>query len=116
MGRQSTFTQEKADEIALRLSEGEPLRQICRDESMPSWSTVYNWIDDNPDFAALFARARARGEDSIAAECMEIADDSRNDYIDRLNSDGEVIGKQLDAEHVQRSKIRTSFERWLASH
>jgi hypothetical protein len=37
---------------------------------------------------------------------MEIADDSRNDYIDRLNSDGEVIGKQLDAEHVQRSKLR----------
>lgn len=106
MGAHSTFTQEKADEIALRLSNGEPLRQICRDESMPCWVTVYNWMDERPEFHALIARARARGEDSIAAECMEIADDSRNDYIDKLNAEGEVVGQQLNAEHVQRSKLR----------
>lgn len=106
MGRHSTFTQDKADEIALRLSDGEPLRQICRDESMPSWVTVYNWMDERPEFHSLIARARARGEDSIAAECMEIADDSRNDYIDKLNAEGEVIGQQLNSEHVQRSKLR----------
>lgn len=106
MGRHSTFTQEVGEQICLRLSNGEPLRQICRDDGMPSWSTVYNWIDDNPSFAALFACARARGEDSIAAECMEIADDARNDYMDKLNAEGEVVGQQLNAEHVQRSKLR----------
>lgn len=73
---------------------------------MPSWGTVYNWMEADAEFASLIARARERGEDSIAAECLEIADDSRNDYVDKLNANGEIVGKQLDSEHVQRSKLR----------
>ena len=40
-GRPSKYTPELAAEIARRLSDGEPLRQICRDEHMPHWTNIY---------------------------------------------------------------------------
>jgi hypothetical protein len=61
-------------EICKRISEGEPLRQICRDLHMPNYSTVYNHINDNPEFARRFAHARDIGYDVIADEALEIAD------------------------------------------
>jgi hypothetical protein len=74
IGRPSTYTKEVADEICERLTEGEPLRQICRDERMPAWRTVYNWIAADDALAARIARARELGEDAIAQECLHIAD------------------------------------------
>lgn len=74
MGARSTYTDELANEIIERLSEGEPLRQICRDPHMPSWMSVYRWMDANADFALRIARAREIGEDAIAQEALMIAD------------------------------------------
>lgn len=72
---------EVADEICRRLSEGEPLRSICRDEHMPAWRTVYDWISGNGDFAARIARARDLGHDAIAEQCLDISDDERHDWV-----------------------------------
>lgn len=73
-GRASTYTEPIAQEICDRLSDGEPLRQICRDEKMPAWRTVYDWQTAHPAFATRIAHARELGEDAIAQECMLIAD------------------------------------------
>lgn len=74
IGRPSTFDQAIADEICERLSEGEPLRAICRDDRMPAWRTVYDWKAANPELSARIAHAREMGEEAIAQECLEIAD------------------------------------------
>lgn len=73
MGRPSTYSYARSEEICRRIAEGEPLRQICRDDSMPKWQTVYAWMERNQDFAARFARARELGFDAIAEEALEIA-------------------------------------------
>ena len=106
MGRPSSYTPELVEAIAERLSNGEPLAVICRDEGMPGLRTVYDWMEGKADVSARIARAREAGEDMIAAGCLEIADDARNDYMERLNSDGESDGYAYNAEHVQRSKLR----------
>jgi hypothetical protein len=62
------------DEICERLSIGEPLRQICRDEHMPSWVNVYRWIKQDEALALRIAQARELGFDAIAEEAMSIAD------------------------------------------
>lgn len=74
-GRPSKYTPELAREIVERLSEGEPLRQICRDEHMPSWRVIYDWMyrDDVAGAAGVglssaIARAREIGQDAIAEE------------------------------------------------
>ena len=100
-GRPSKYTTELADEIVERLSEGEPLRQICRDERMPSWSAVYRWMEADATFSERIAGGRARGFDAIASECLDIADHGLNDtYIDEQGN------KRTETDVIQRSKLR----------
>jgi hypothetical protein len=73
-GRPSAYTQAVADEICERLSKGEPLAQICRDEHMPAVRTVSDWKDAHETFAADFARAREEGYDEIALDTLNIID------------------------------------------
>ena len=61
-------------EICERLAKGETLRAICRDDGMPHFTTVYDWIDGDPETALRFERARARGADAIAEEALAIMD------------------------------------------
>lgn len=102
------YSQEIADKVCERISKGEPLRQICREDGFPSYGAIYDWLEVNADFASRFARARAVGFDHIAEETLEIADDATNDYMLRKRAgDEEGDGdKVLDSEHVQRSKLR----------
>jgi hypothetical protein len=100
MGRQSTFTQEAADEICERLSKGEPLAKICRDEEMPALRTVYDWRDADEAFAARIARAREEGFDQIAIDCFDIADETSNDTAYTEN------GERPNTEWIARSKLR----------
>lgn len=60
-------------EICERISDGEPLRVICREEGKPSWRTVYLWREEDPEFAALIARAREIGFDAIAEDALLIS-------------------------------------------
>ena len=101
MGRQSTFEQRIADEILDRLSSGEPLAQICRDDHMPAVRTVYDWRDANEAFAAGFGRAREEGFDAIALDALYIADDNGQDT--RYSKDGQEMP---DSEWISRSKLR----------
>ena len=94
------YDEATAQAIAERIATGEPLEQVCRTPGMPKSRTVYDWITNNPDFAADIARARANGHDAIAAECLAIADDSSRDYIETDE------GRKFDADHVQRAKLR----------
>lgn len=73
MGAKSTYTEEIAGEIVDRISKGETLRAICREEGKPCWTTVYAWIKEYPTFAERIARARELGFDAIAEEALEIA-------------------------------------------
>jgi len=100
-GRATTYTQEIADEICERLAEGEPLRQICRDERMPAWRTVYAWKAANAEFDARIACAREAGHDAIASDCLRIADDGINDTY--MDDNGNV---RTDTDVIQRSKLR----------
>lgn len=96
---------ELADEIVAWISDGKPLREFCRQQGKPCYATVYNWLDKDREFATRFAGARECGEDVIAQECFEIADDSSNDWIERQDKKGETY-TAFNAEHVQRSKLR----------
>lgn len=104
-GRASTFSTAIADEIVTRLGNGEPLRQICRDEHMPAWRTVYDWQEADKAFAARIAHARELGEEAIAQECLGIADDATNDWMETHGKDGAELYK-INGEHIQRSKLR----------
>ena len=114
MPKPMPYDEAVAEVICNRIIEGQSLREICRDEGMPSKSVVYRWLDSEPKFRDSYARARESQMEVWADELKEIADDSRNDYMDRLSKDG-TIDRVLDPENVQRSRLRIDTMKWLMS-
>lgn len=100
MSRQSSYTEETADQLCDLLADGIPLRVICRGENMPAWRTVYDWMAADTAFAARIARAREAGFDALASQCLEIADDETEDWL--LTKKGPILNEAA----VARSKLR----------
>ena len=75
-----TFNPAIADEILLRIAEGESLRLICKSEQLPSRQTVLRWLwgeDENATaygFVAKYARAREAQGDVMDDRILETAD------------------------------------------
>lgn len=113
-GRPSMFTPQLAEDICVRLMQGESLRSICRDDAMPALGTVCRWLaQDLQGFRDQYARAREVQADVLADETQDIADDGRNDWMERNGQDSP--GWQLNGEHVQRSRLRIDQRKWHAS-
>jgi len=109
IGRPSSYNPVIAEKICELISEGVPLREICRMEGMPPWRNIYFWMARDEDLSAHIARAREMGYDNIAEECLDIADNAKNDWMDRevRNAKGKIeIERVVDAEHIQRSRLR----------
>lgn len=95
----SKYTDELAEEICTRIANGEPLRAICRDDHMPNWTTVYAWINADPELARRIARARELGADAIAEDTINIIDTPP----ERVAT---PMGSKIDPGYVQWQKNR----------
>lgn len=113
-GRPSKFTEQIADEICRRLADGETLNTICADEHIPARPTVIGWTQDNDKkaFSDKFARAREIAWLNMADELVDIADDSRNDWIKRKSKGGKDY-EMFNKEAVERSKLRVETRKWI---
>lgn len=107
MGRRTTYTEETAAEICGRIKDGETLRAICRDDDMPSWRTVYDWLTSHEDFATRFALARDIGAEAIAQEALDIADTPEEGVIeiDKENVNGPYTEVRR-ADMIEHRKLR----------
>ena len=85
--------QDKADAIIEWVSLGKTLREWCRENNL-HFSTVYDWIEKDEEFARRFARAREIGHDVIAEETMEIIDTFP------MMAESENGGSRVDSGHV----------------
>lgn len=113
--RPSSYTPEIAAKICERLEEGESLRSICEDQDMPPRRTVRRWVaEDHDGFAARYAHARDAGLEELAEELLEIADDGRNDWMEKERPDGSTF-EAVNHEHIQRSRLRADTRKWLLS-
>lgn len=87
------------DAIISRLAEGESLSSICRDKTMPSWSSVHEWMREDEDFAAQVMRAREAGYLLRADRAVEEAKRADDAAKGRLALDAErwYLGKLSNA-------------------
>ena len=114
-GRPSGYKTVIADEILERIACGEPLVSICEDGHMPCYKTVMNWLvrgesgqeedAEYADFLHRYARARELQQDTLMDECLVIADDARNDWMEKQTRRGETITVP-NHESVNRSRLR----------
>lgn len=105
-GRPSKRTPAVEGRILAALADGIPMTVVCREPGMPDPSTVWDWEQADPAFSQAVARAREAGEDKMAMDCLEIADDARNDFMEKMDAEGNANGMSFNSEHVQRSKLR----------
>lgn len=106
------YRQATMDEICRRMSEGEVLSQILREEGMPSRTVIVRWLQENPEAERQYLQARERLLDLWADEVIEIAEDGRNDWVERENARGQVA-VVLDKEAIARSRLRIESRQWL---
>jgi hypothetical protein len=90
-GRPSKYTPELAAEICERLATGEPLAQICRDDHMPAFQKVYEWMGRDQDLSGAIARAREVGYDKMAEEVLQIADNPKFGVVEIRDDKGATI-------------------------
>lgn len=112
LGRPTIFLQETADTICERIADGESLRSICTDEAMPARSTVFKWLGERPAFSDQYARARDEQAETIFDEIIDIADDGRNDWMER--NFGEDTRWVENGEALRRSQLRIDARKWVA--
>jgi hypothetical protein len=108
----TTYKEETALIICDRLAEGESLKSICEDDGMPARSTVFKWLAENTTFSDMYARAREEQADAVFDEILSIADDGRNDWMERRGE--EDAGWVTNGENLQRSKLRIDARKWMA--
>ena len=85
----SKKTPEVIERLLTGIADGQTLRALCREEGMPNWRTVYDWIEADAELAARFERAREIGFDAIAEDILN--------NVDNVVAIGE---------HIQRSKLQ----------
>jgi hypothetical protein len=103
MARPSDFTKELGDEICNQLSEGLSLRTVCLSDTMPSKTTVFNWLRTNKEFLDQYARAKEESADALYEETIDIADE-------------DVIKKDIsDNARVQVQRLRVDTRKWMMS-
>lgn len=109
-GRPSDYSQKTADIICERLSDGESLRAICRDESMPNKATVFRWLAAHKSFSDQYTYARDAQADEMFDDILQIADDGQNDTY--KDEDGR---ERTDQDVIARSRLRVDARKWMLS-
>lgn len=112
-GRPSSFTQEIAEIICIRIAEGESLREICKDDDMPTRMTIYRWLQADPVFCDHYTRAREDQADTLADEIIAIADE-QPEVIAVTDKHGALIEHKLDGAFLQWQKNRIEARKWTA--
>jgi hypothetical protein len=117
-GRPSLYSEELANKICQWLSEGKSLTSLCKQDDMPTYATVMNWLWKESDFKKGFLEryetAREQQAECLADELIDIADDGTNDYMEKTRKDGSKF-IVVDGENIQRSRLRADTRKWIAA-
>lgn len=110
-GRPQIYSKELGDLICSRITQGESVRSICKDEEMPDAGTVYNWLLDTTkqEFFKQYHRARDCQAEVLFEEIIELADAALEDIVGDDKSDSARVQArklQIDARHWHLSKLR----------
>ena len=113
-GRPVEYKESIADEVCLRLTEGEPLVRICKSSHLPDVSTIYRWLIRFPLFCEMYTRAREEQADTNADEIIAIADEDPK-FTEYKDKDGNVVDVKIDTAYVAYQKLRIESRKWTAA-
>ena len=102
-GRPTKYTQELTDIICQRLSEGQSLRTVCKDDDLPCAATVFCWMRTKPEFLEQYEKAKEESADALVEDMLDIAD-----FQADIGNEGTAVG-------VAHARLRVDTRKWAAS-
>ncbi|WP_343684017.1 hypothetical protein [Asticcacaulis sp.] len=116
MARPSKYTPEIAKRICALIARSSVGLATLLDQhdDLPCEDTVYEWLANHDEFPEWYAQAREQQATFLLDEVPEIADDGRNDWMEKFGRDGSSIGWQVNGEAVARSRLRVETRLKLA--
>ena len=116
MGRPSSYSEEIADILCEEIAQGAALYRLCETrDDFPTARTVYNWLENVPEFFRKYARARERQQDFEADHIIAIADEATDANLARLRVDArkwrmsklapKKYGDRVELEHGGKVQI-----------
>lgn len=107
------YTQEEIDEkfelICKDLMEGKSVRKSLMGYQMPSSETFFKWLNEDEEKAKQYTRAKEIGQEALADEIIDIADDSSDTYVDEFGN------KRVDGASVQKKRLQIDARKWQLS-
>jgi hypothetical protein len=113
--RVTTYTVEVAERICELIADGNSLRSICRDENMPNRSTVLRWLEEQPEFASRYARARGAQADHEHDDMMRIEGGVLDGTIDPQAARVVLLSKQWRAAKLAPKKYGERIEQTISA-
>ena len=92
---------------------GRVLQNGWEGQTLPRYSTFMLWLEESPVFSERYAKAKQAQAEYMVSELLEIADDGRNDWIER--NDPSNPGYRVNGEHINRSRLRVDTRKWVAA-
>jgi hypothetical protein len=112
-GNYTPYTRELATEILERISGGQTLNRICKDDHMPLRQTVAHWAREDVDgFAVKYARARVEQMNFYADEIIEISDDVSDDAVIDYDKNGNHYAR-VDGFSAARARVMIDTRKFL---
>ena len=102
------------DDICELIISGKSLRFALKKVSLPA-KTFFVWLRDNEVLSKQYARATTERAELMFEDMFDIADDGSNDWMEKKNERGEVVGWSINGEHIQRSRVRIDTRKWALS-
>jgi hypothetical protein len=93
-----------AAELCGRISDGELLLSICKEENTPTVRRVNEWLKDHSDFAQLYENAIRDRLVIFEEQTIEISDAMQNDFRTIVKNGKER--RVVDPEVIARAKLR----------
>lgn len=91
------------DEIFSRLAAGESLVGICKDEHLPSFTTVFRWEQKDEQFRNNLARARDEQAEYFAEQIIDLADEAK-DMTSAAVARVKIYARERRAAHLKPKK------------
>lgn len=109
-GRPEIYTSDIANTICTEIAtSSRSLRTICKQDGMPSVSTILIWLRNKPEFLTQYTRAKEEQADFLVEEMLDISDDKTNDVIST------ETGESGNSVAVSRARLQVETRKWLSS-
>lgn len=101
--------EEKFELICKDLMQGKSVRKALMGYKMPSSETFFKWLNEDEEKAKQYARAKEIGQEALADEIIDIADDESDTYTDDFGN------KRVDSAAVQKKRLQIDARKWQLS-